>query len=68
MTQAPAWRVSSHSGSGGGQCAEVGVVPGGVLVRDSNDRDGPWLAFGRQAWEAFTAEVRAGARRPVGSR
>jgi uncharacterized protein DUF397 len=64
MTQAPAWRVSSYSGSGGGQCAEVGAVPGTVLVRDSKNPDGPWLAFGPQAWEAFTAGVKGDGSRP----
>jgi Domain of unknown function (DUF397) len=61
MTQVPAWRVSSYSGSGGGQCAQVACVPGAVLVRDSKDPDGPRLAFGPQAWQEFAARVKAGA-------
>jgi hypothetical protein len=64
MTQAPAWRRSSYSGSGGGQCAEVGAVPDAVLVRDSKDPDGPRLAFGRPTWGAFIAAVKTGVRRP----
>lgn len=59
ITDVPAWRTSSYSGSGGGQCTEVATVPGAVLVRDSKDPDGPRLAFGRQAWQAFAARVRA---------
>jgi hypothetical protein len=61
LTQAPVWRASSYSGSGGGQCAQVGAVPGAVLVRDSKDPDGPRLVFGLRAWRDFAARVRAGA-------
>lgn len=60
MTQVPAWRVSSYSGSGGGQCAQVGTAPGAVLVRDSKDPDGPRLVFGPGAWREFAARVKAG--------
>jgi len=52
------WRKSSYSGGSGGNCAEVATVPGAILVRDSKDADGPRLAFGRQAWEAFAAKVK----------
>jgi hypothetical protein len=64
MTPAPTWRTSSHSGSGGGQCAQVGAVPGAVLVRDSNDYDGPSMAFDPQAWRAFAARVKVDANPP----
>jgi hypothetical protein len=57
------WRKSSYSGANGGQCAEVGTAPGAVLVRDSKDPDGPRLAFGPQAWAAFTAALRTDTRR-----
>lgn len=60
MTQPPAWRVSSYSGSGGGQCTQVACVPGAVLVRDSKDPDGPRLAFGPRAWQEFAARVKTG--------
>lgn len=56
------WRKSSYSGSGGGNCTEVAVVPGAVMVRDSKHLHGPRLAFGRKAWEAFTTNVKADAR------
>jgi hypothetical protein len=59
-----AWRRSSYSGANGGQCTEVGTAPGLVLVRDSKDRDGPRLAFGRRAWQSFAATVKADAGRP----
>jgi hypothetical protein len=61
MTQVPAWRVSSYSGSGGGQCAQVGTVPGVVLVRDSKDPDGPRLVVCASAWLEFTDRMKTGA-------
>jgi hypothetical protein len=54
-----AWRKSSYSGANGGNCIEVGNAPGLILVRDSRDAGGPRLAFGREAWEAFAAKVKA---------
>ncbi len=57
------WRKSSHSGGASGNCTEVAAVPGAVLVRDSKSPDGPRLAFGRSAWEAFAASLRAGKHR-----
>ena len=56
------WRKSSYSGSGGGECIEVADAPGAVLVRDSKNPDGPRLAFGRQAWVAFAAQLKADVR------
>jgi hypothetical protein len=52
------WRKSSYSGNNGGACVEVATTDR-VLVRDTRDREGPVLAFGRQAWEAFAAKVKA---------
>lgn len=57
------WRKSSYSGTDGGNCVEAATAPDAVLVRDSKDRDGPHLTFGRQEWEAFAAAVKAGVRR-----
>lgn len=54
------WRKSSYSGSDGGNCVEVAAADH-VLVRDTLDRQGPVLAFGRRAWEAFAAKVKADA-------
>jgi hypothetical protein len=41
------WRTSSYTGSGGGNCVEVGdqTGEGRVLVRDTKDRRGPVLAL-----------------------
>jgi hypothetical protein len=51
------WRKSSHSGTG--NCAEVGQDGAGVLMRDSKDPDGPWLAFDAATWAAFLAGLRS---------
>ncbi|MEU3553287.1 DUF397 domain-containing protein [Streptomyces fragilis] len=58
----PAWRRSSYSGSGGGDCVEVAVGAGAVRVRDSKRPEGPVLAFPGARWAAFTSYV--GERRP----
>ena len=51
------WRKSSHSGEE--SCAEVGQDGTVVAVRDSQDPDGPVLAFSAQAWTGFTARLRS---------
>jgi hypothetical protein len=56
-----AWHTSSHSGSNGGTCVEVGVAAPAVAVRDSNHPDGPLLAFPADTWRAFTEQVKASA-------
>ncbi len=50
------WRTSSYSPNGDA-CVEVAPSPGGVLVRDSKDRDGPVLAFPAAAWHTFRTTV-----------
>ncbi|MGW3934906.1 DUF397 domain-containing protein [Streptomyces phaeochromogenes] len=50
-----AWRKSSYSGSGGGNCVEVATTPGTVHVRDSKGRQGPVLGFPNEEWSAFVA-------------
>jgi hypothetical protein len=53
------WRKSRHS-NGSGSCVEVGhAAARAVAVRDTKHPDGPRLAFGREAWEAFTAKVKS---------
>ena len=57
------WRKSSYSGGQGGNCVEVAARPSGhTAVRDSKDQAGPALRFPREAWNVFTAGVKAGGR------
>ena len=53
------WRKSSYSGNNGGNCVEVGATVPLIAVRDSKDPDGARLTFGREAWDAFAARVKA---------
>ena len=55
------WRKSSYSGNSGGNCVEVGSAAHLIAVRDSKDPNGTRLAFGREAWQAFAARVKADA-------
>nr|MDT0659870.1 DUF397 domain-containing protein [Micromonospora sp. DSM 115978] len=57
------WRVSTRSGSGGGNCVEAGPVldgSGRVAVRDTYDRGGPVLVYPGAGWTAFLTAVRSG--------
>lgn len=52
------WIKSSYSGSGGGNCVEVGDLGNGHrAVRDSKDPAGPVLTLTPAAWSSFTAGV-----------
>ena len=44
------WRTSSYTGSGGGNCVEIG--------NHAQDRRGPVLAFNPQSWRNFTAKIK----------
>ena len=54
------WRTSSYTGSGGGNCVEIGnqAQHGRILVRDTKDRQGPVLAFNPQSWRNFTTAIK----------
>ncbi|WP_243722539.1 DUF397 domain-containing protein [Actinomadura sp. 7K507] len=54
------WRKSSHSGSSGGECVEVGRVYGANAVRDSKDPDGGVLALDRDLWAALMVQITRG--------
>jgi hypothetical protein len=54
----PGWRKSSKSG--GGNCVEIKEDGNRTLMRDSKDRFGPVLAFDRDAFQAFVADLKAG--------
>jgi len=60
------WRKSSYSGGNGGGCIEVGTRAGDarVLIRDTNDREGPVLAVGRDTWWQFAERVKADPSQP----
>jgi hypothetical protein len=51
------WRKSSFSNSG--NCVEIAGNKTGVLVRDTNNRDGSILSFPFTAWEDFTRTIKA---------
>lgn len=51
------WRKSSHSSTTGGNCVEV-AADGGVLVRDTANRNGTVLSLPAQAWTAFLGTLR----------
>jgi uncharacterized protein DUF397 len=45
------WRKSSYSNGAGGNCVEVAAgLADRMAVRDSKDRGGAVLAFGRTDW------------------
>ena len=55
------WRKSSYSGSNGGDCVEVAMLPeDSRAVRDSKDPGGPKLGFSRDEWRAFTTSIKRG--------
>jgi hypothetical protein len=58
-TRAITWRKSSYSGNNGANCVEAGNAAHLIAVRDSKDPGGARLAFGREAWEAFAASLKA---------
>ena len=53
-----AWRKSTASANNGA-CAEVSQDGTILLVRDSQDPDGPVLAFPAGAWTGFLARLRS---------
>jgi Domain of unknown function (DUF397) len=58
------WRKSSYSGSNGGDCVEVAVLPDcSLAVRDSKAPYGPKLTFTAAEWQTFTTALRTGALR-----
>jgi len=56
------WRKSKASGSGGGQCVEVGITPAGRAtgIRDSKSPERGYLAVTAVAFAAFLASVKRG--------
>ncbi|WP_339156638.1 DUF397 domain-containing protein [Actinomadura luteofluorescens] len=52
------WRKSSYSGGTGGECVELAVVSGRVLVRDSKDSGGPLLRLAPAAARDLVSRLR----------
>jgi hypothetical protein len=55
---ATAWRKSTASGGGGGNCVQVAFIDDSVLVRDSKDPSGTVLSFSHSEWAAFLIGTR----------
>lgn len=58
-----AWRISSKSPDGGGQCVEAGPFSDGsgrVAVRHSRRPDAEIIVYTRSEWEAFIAGAKNG--------
>jgi hypothetical protein len=53
------WRKALRS-MNNGNCAEIGSVPGVVLVRDSKDKQGVVLRYRSDSWYQFVREARMG--------
>ena len=56
-----AWRISSRSSSGSGNCVEAGPYLDGThryAVRNSRYRTDPMLTIGTAAWQSFVDGVR----------
>lgn len=52
------WVISSKSD--GGSCVQVARTGGGVIVRNSNDPDGPSVRFTEAEWRAATDGIQGG--------
>jgi hypothetical protein len=61
-----AWRKSSYSDSGGGECVEVAASPRTVRVRDSKRPGGPVLALAAGSWGAFVGGLKRDAESAPG--
>jgi hypothetical protein len=55
MMTEPTWRTSSYSGEG--NCVELSGQVGRVLVRDTQNRQGPVLTVPARAWREFVGQV-----------
>lgn len=59
--RAAAWRKSSYSDGGQGNCIEVAHnFPTAIPVRDSKTPHGPALVFPADSWASFVAAVKGG--------
>jgi Domain of unknown function (DUF397) len=56
MTINDNWRKLSYSGGEGGNCVEV-TAAGEVVIRDTQNRQGPVLTVPARAWREFVGQV-----------
>ena len=57
MSNEPAWRVATYTGSSG-NCVEVGDTDHAILIRDSKDRTGETLTVTAATWRAFANSLK----------
>jgi hypothetical protein len=55
--ESPGWRQARRS-MGNGNCVEVRPATGAIVVRDSQNPNGPVLAYSAETWRAFTLAAR----------
>ncbi|WP_367323419.1 DUF397 domain-containing protein [Streptomyces sp. HUAS ZL42] len=48
-----AWFKSSYSSGSGDDCVEVALTPATIHVRDSKDKQGPYLTLSPTTWADF---------------
>jgi hypothetical protein len=55
----PGWRKSSYSSGNGGNCLELGTMPGAILIRDTKDNGrGPVLRVTPADWTRLLKSVK----------
>jgi hypothetical protein len=54
-----AWRKSSYSDQGGGNCVEIADLPLKTAVRDSKAPDGPIILVSNNAFATFINDITA---------
>ncbi|WP_017612137.1 DUF397 domain-containing protein [Nocardiopsis salina] len=57
-TDPKSWRKSSYSGARDQNCVEVGDLPNGTAVRDTQHREHGHLVFESAEWSALLGIVR----------
>lgn len=53
------WRKARRS-IGNGACVEVATAGGQILIRDSQDLNGPILGYSTRSWQSFLGDARNG--------
>jgi hypothetical protein len=56
MSESLTWVKSSYSSTG--NCVEVVLQAGRVLIRDTKDQTGPVLSLSAASWRRFTGQVK----------